>query len=112
MTTMDEYVSFSSYYLWFLIDNFGFEIEHTKKMRIFYKNEKGLFTEFTENLMKERRKATTENNKGLAQFCKNCLNAAYGKDIMNTANYNRLSIRIKNKHFLLNVILILLVVEK
>jgi hypothetical protein len=36
MTTMDEYMSFSSYYLWFLIDNFGFEIEDTKEMSIFY----------------------------------------------------------------------------
>jgi hypothetical protein len=69
-------------------------------MSIFYKNEKRLFTIFTENLMKERRKATTENNKGLAQFCKNCLNAAYGKNIMNTANYNRLSILSRNKAFL------------
>jgi hypothetical protein len=74
-------MSFSSYYIWFLIDNFGF-----------YKNEKELFTEFTENLMKERRKVITENNKVLVEFCKNCLNGAYGKDTMNTANYNRLSI--------------------
>jgi hypothetical protein len=76
MTTMDEYMSFSSYYLWFLIDNFGFEIEDTKEMSIFYKNEKGIFTKFTENLMKERRKAMTENNKGFAEFYKNCFNAA------------------------------------
>jgi hypothetical protein len=50
--------------------------------------------------MKERRKATTENNKGLSQFCKNCLNTSYRKDIMNSANYNRLSILSKNKVFL------------
>jgi hypothetical protein len=66
MTTIDQYISFSSYYLCFLINNFGFEIEDTKEMSIFYKNEKGLFTEFTENALKERRKVTTENNKGLA----------------------------------------------
>jgi hypothetical protein len=69
-------------------------------MSIFYKNEKGLFTEFTENLMKEGKKATTENNKELAQFCKNCLNNAYGKDIMKSANYNKLFILSKNKAFL------------
>jgi hypothetical protein len=28
-------MSFSSYYLWFLIDNLGFEIEDTKEMSIF-----------------------------------------------------------------------------
>jgi hypothetical protein len=32
MTTMDQYMSFSSFHLWFLIDNFGFEIEETKEM--------------------------------------------------------------------------------
>jgi hypothetical protein len=48
MTTMDEYMSFSNYYLWFLKDIFGFEIEETKEMSIFYKNEKGLFTEVFE----------------------------------------------------------------
>jgi hypothetical protein len=40
MITMNEYMSFSNYYLWFLIDNFGFEIEDIKEMSIFYKNEK------------------------------------------------------------------------
>jgi hypothetical protein len=61
-------MSFSSYYDCLLTDNFGFEIEETKEMSIFYKNENWLFIKFTENLMKERRKATIENNTELVQL--------------------------------------------
>jgi hypothetical protein len=53
MMTMGLYMPFSSYYLWYLIDKFGFVIEDVREMTIFYANEKGLFTKFTMKLMEE-----------------------------------------------------------
>jgi hypothetical protein len=83
MTTMGLYMPFSSYYLWYMIDGFGFVIEDVTEMSVFYANENGLFTMFTIQLMEERMKAIEQKNDGYGTFCKNILNAAYGKDGMN-----------------------------
>jgi hypothetical protein len=83
MTTMGLYMSFSSYYLWYLIEHFGFVIDDVTEMSVFYANENGLFTKFTIQLMEERMKAIEQKNDGYGTFCKNILNAAYGKDGMN-----------------------------
>jgi hypothetical protein len=56
MTTMGLYMPFSSYYLWYLIDRFGFVIEDVTEMSVFYANENGLFTKFTIQLIINGRK--------------------------------------------------------
>jgi hypothetical protein len=38
MTTMGLYIPFSSYYLWYLIDRFGFDIDDVTEMSVFYTN--------------------------------------------------------------------------
>jgi hypothetical protein len=99
MTTMELYMPFSSYYLWYLIDRFGFVIEDVTEMSVFYANENGLFTKFTIQLMEERMKAIEQKNDGYGTFCKNILNAAYGKDGMNQSKYSRLMIMDEDKAF-------------
>jgi hypothetical protein len=99
MTTMGLYMSFSSYYLWYLIDRFGFVIDDVTEMSVFYINENGLFTKFTIQLMEERMKAIEQKNDGYGTFCKNILNAAYGKDGMNQSKYSRLMIMDEDKAF-------------
>jgi hypothetical protein len=39
MTTMGLYMKFSSYYLWYLIDRFGFVIDNLTEMSVFHTNE-------------------------------------------------------------------------
>jgi hypothetical protein len=83
MTAIRLYMLFSRYYLWYLIDCFGFVIDDVTEMFVFYTNENGLFTKFTIQLMEERMKAIEQKNDGYGTFCKNILNVAYGKDGMN-----------------------------
>jgi hypothetical protein len=77
MTTMGLYMPFSSYYLLYLIDRFGFVIDDVTEMSVFYANENGLFTKFTIQLMEERMKIIEQKNDGYGTFCKNILNTTY-----------------------------------
>jgi hypothetical protein len=92
MTTMELFIPFSSYYLWYLIDRFGFVIDDVTEMSVFHANDNGFFTNFTIQLMEERMKAIEQKNDGYGTFCKNILNAAYGKDGMNQSKYSKLVI--------------------
>jgi hypothetical protein len=62
---------FRSYYLWYLIDRFGFVIDDVNKQK----------------------------NDGCGTFCKNILNATYGKDGMNKSKYSKLVIMNQKKDF-------------
>jgi hypothetical protein len=99
MTTIGLYMSFSSYYLRYLIDRFGFVIDDVTEMSVFYANENGLFTKFVLQLMEKRMKAIEQKNDGYGTFCKNILNAAYGKDGMNQSKCSRLMIMDEDKAF-------------
>jgi hypothetical protein len=78
---MGLYMPFSSYYLWYLIDRFGFVIDDVIEMSVFYANENGLlFAKFSIQLMEERMKAIEQKNDEYGTFCKNIFNKAYGKD--------------------------------
>jgi hypothetical protein len=68
-------------------------------MSVFYANENGLFTKFTIQLIKERMKPIEQKNNGYGTFCKNILNAAYGKDGINHLKYSRLMIMDQKKAF-------------
>jgi hypothetical protein len=54
---MGLFIPFSSYYLLYLIDRFGFVIDDKTEIFVFYANDNGLFTNFTIQLMEERMKA-------------------------------------------------------
>jgi hypothetical protein len=99
MATTGKFMPFSNYYLWYLIDRFGFVIEDVTEMSLFYANENGLFIKFTIQLVEERMKAIEQKNDGSGTFCKNILNAVYGKDGMNQSKYSRLMIMDQNKAF-------------
>jgi hypothetical protein len=96
---MGLFMPFSSYCLWYLIDRFGFVIEDVTEMSLFYGNDNGFFTKFTIQLMEDRMKAIEQKNDGYGTFCKNILNAAYGKDGMNKSKYSRLMIMDEKKAF-------------
>jgi hypothetical protein len=99
MTTMRLYTTFSSYYLLYLIDSFGFVIDDLTELSVFHTNKNGLFTKFTIQLIKERMKAIEQKNDGYGSFCKNILNAVYGKDGMNQSRYSKLVIMDQKKAF-------------
>jgi hypothetical protein len=68
MTTMGKFMTFSSYYLCYLIDRFGFVIGDLTEMSVFYANENGIFTKFTIQLMEGRMKGTEMKNDGYGTF--------------------------------------------
>jgi hypothetical protein len=100
LSTMGTYMVFNNYYIWYLMDRFDFVIEDVEEMAIFEKNEKGLFTNFVQSYMSTRIQALKEHNSGLEKYCKMILNAAYGKDGMNTAKYTKIKFRNKHDTFL------------
>jgi hypothetical protein len=56
MTFMGKFMSFSSYYLWYPTNRFGFVIDDLTEMSVFHTNTNGLFTKFTIQLMEEKMK--------------------------------------------------------
>lgn len=89
-STQGTYMSFSSYYLWYLIDRFHFIIDDIQKLLIFDKNT--CFSEFANTFMETRQKAELEGKKGKGLFCKISLNGSYGYDAMNTSIYSKSAI--------------------
>ena len=85
--TYGEYMSFSSYYLWYLMDRFHFVIDDIKTLLVFDKNT--CFNKFANTFMENRQKAELEGKKGKGLFCKISLNGSYGYDAMNTENYTQ-----------------------
>jgi len=84
-STDGELMSFSSYYLWFLMDEFEFTITEVSDIILFSKHDS--FKAFVSSFREDRIKAALEGNKGLDAQCKNILNASYGYDGMNTEKF-------------------------
>jgi hypothetical protein len=78
LSTMDEFMTFSQYQLWFLMD-LGFVITEYQEMDIFRSMMEVNFNEFIVSFMQERIKAKIAGKKGLEQCCKIILNGSYGK---------------------------------
>jgi hypothetical protein len=87
LSTDDNYISFSSYYLWYLIDKFHFKITDVKTLIVFSKHT--AFNPFVNHFMNLRQQAIIDKNTGLGEFCKLILNGSYGYDAMNTENYSK-----------------------
>jgi hypothetical protein len=86
LSTHGEYMTFSSYYLWFLIDEFHLVIDDVIELATFSKNT--AFNTFVETLFTQRVVAKSMGQNGLEKFLKMILNSSYGYDILNTQHYN------------------------
>ena len=100
LSTHDQYMSFSSYYLWFLIDTCHFIVDDVKSIILFDKH-----TGFNK-FVKEFTKGRIQNigvSKGRELFYKTCLNGSYGYDGKNTEKYTKTTIKKKNDTFLAQI---------
>ena len=98
LSTHGQFMTFSTYYLWFLVDRCHFVIEDVKS--IIWFNRHRAFNGFVKNIMNKRIEYMKEKNNGGELFCKINLNGSYGYDIKNTENYNK--VRICNREEALN----------
>ncbi|MBR1988602.1 MAG: hypothetical protein IKA36_06180, partial [Clostridia bacterium] len=71
---------------WFLIDQFGFEIEDISEIVLFTKHL--AFENFVNDCMSRRQEAMVEKNKLVDKHNKNMMNSSYGYDSMRTDSYN------------------------
>ena len=98
MSTMGEYMSFSSYYLWFLMDRCHFVIDDIRYIVTFVKHDG--FNNFVNEFMSNRQHAMLPpKNKGMEQFCKISLNGSYGYDGMNAEKFAKTKIMNKDNTF-------------
>ncbi|KAA6385055.1 MAG: hypothetical protein EZS28_019419 [Streblomastix strix] len=88
LSTMGGYMTFSSYYLWFLIDDCHFMIDDVKQIILFNKHDK--FSSFAKEFTNQRIYAKINGNKGLEQFCKIIMKSSYGSDGMNIEKYTKI----------------------
>ena len=84
--TQSGYMIFSSYYLWFLIDQFGFIVEDVSELVLFSKHL--AFENFVNSCMSRRQQAMVNKNGLIDKHNKNMMNSSYGYDSMRTDNYN------------------------
>jgi hypothetical protein len=96
LSTMREFMSFYSYYLWFLIDCCHLIIDDYAEMDVFYIPDI-TFNEFITSFHEQRLANIESGNKALANVCKIVLNSSYGKDGMNTAKYKNTMLLNKNQ---------------
>ena len=75
LSTNNEYMTFSSYYLWFLMDRCHFIIDDIKWISIWSKHNG--FEPFVTKLTEKRNKAKVDKNNGLEMFCKTKFNGSY-----------------------------------
>jgi hypothetical protein len=98
LSTNDKFMTFSSYYLWFLIDTCHFIIDDIKVMYVYTKHT--AFKNFVVKNMNRRQEAKLNKDEARDTFYKLVLNGSYGYDIMNEENFTKSSICDRNKTFL------------
>ncbi|KAA6367403.1 MAG: hypothetical protein EZS28_037070 [Streblomastix strix] len=86
-SAMGEFMAFSSYYLWFLIDDCHFIIDDVKQIVLFNKHDQ--LNSFIKEFTKNRIEAKLDENKGQEQFFKIVMNSSYDSDGMNTEKYHK-----------------------
>ncbi|WP_458455092.1 hypothetical protein [Methanobrevibacter sp.] len=87
-----QFMAFSTYYLWFLIDEFGFVVEDVKSLITFDKHLK--FGNFVGMCMSARQEAISKKKEDrsydvLDKYYKNLLCSSYGYDGKRCDNYNK-----------------------
>jgi hypothetical protein len=96
LSTQDTYMSFSTYYLWFLIDYCHLIIDDVKSIITFAKHDS--FNPFVTEFMNKRIECI-KNKSSAETFYKLCLNGSYGYDGMNTEKYQSLRLLNKDKTY-------------
>jgi hypothetical protein len=80
-------MDFNNYYLWYLLDRFGFIIDEIQELTTFTKHT--AFEKFVIPFMNARiQEGIKKGNKGVDKYTKMILNAGYGKDGTNPKNYD------------------------
>jgi hypothetical protein len=99
---MGEFMTFSTYYLWQLIDDFKFEIDDVAEMAVFYRTD--CFGPWYDEMIKKRIDFMSEvqadgtiGNRGGEQFCKMVMNSSYGFDGLNEEKFNKTALLPKNR---------------
>ena len=96
LDTCDRWMTFSNYYLWFLVDH-GLEVVDIKSLSL-YEAHDG-FKPFVSEFMKKRQDILSGKIKGCEKFFKMSLNGSYGYDGMNSENFDKIRIVDKDKAF-------------
>ena len=100
LSTHNQYMSFSSYYLWFLIDTCHFIIDDIQSIILFDKHTG--FNKFVKDFTKGRI-SNIGVSKGRELFYKTCLNGSYGYDGKNTEKYTKTTIKKRSDTFLAQI---------
>ncbi|GHU20290.1 hypothetical protein FACS189472_11380 [Alphaproteobacteria bacterium] len=87
LSTHDEYMTFSSYYLYFLIDRCHCIVDENAEIVTFTKTD--CFKKFVTTFMNRRIAAMKLGNKGYEKYCKMMMNSSYGFDILNEEKYTK-----------------------
>ncbi|KAA6360159.1 MAG: hypothetical protein EZS28_044314, partial [Streblomastix strix] len=90
LSTHDEYMSFSSYYLWLLIDYCHFIIDDVEEIVLFTK--RTAFKPFVEVMAEKRQQAMKEGNQAKQLYFKNIMNSSYGTDGQNNEKFDKIGI--------------------
>jgi hypothetical protein len=99
--THNEFMSFSSYYLWFLIDDCHFIIDEIKELYLYTAHDG--FNKFVTRNMQKRILAKSSGDSAGDTFYKLVLNGSYGYDIMNEENFLKSMLCNRSKAFLKNL---------
>ena len=94
--TKGEYMTFSNYYLWFLLDH-GLVLDDVKSVSL-YTCHTG-FHEFVSTFMKKRQDIISGVEHGNEKFYKISMNGSYGYDGMNTEKFSKVKICDTNKAY-------------
>jgi hypothetical protein len=95
---MDQFMSFSSYYLWFLIDYCHLIIDDVKSIHVITFTKHDNFKPFVTEFMNKRIECLKAKSPK-ETFYKLCLNGSYGYDGMNTEKYEYLRLMNKDKTY-------------
>ena len=94
--TCGEYMTFSNYYLWFLIDH-GLKIVDIKSISLYTAHDG--FNNFVNEFMGKRIEILGGKVQGNEKFYKISMNGSYGYDGMNTEKYNKIKFCNKSKTY-------------
>ncbi|KAA6387668.1 MAG: hypothetical protein EZS28_016806 [Streblomastix strix] len=98
LSTHDEYMSFSSYYLWLLIDYCHFIIDYVEEIVLFTKHT--AFKSFVEIMAEKRQQAMKEGNQAKQLYFNNIMNSSYRADGQNNEKFDKIGIYNKQQTYL------------
>ncbi|KAA6402031.1 MAG: hypothetical protein EZS28_002443 [Streblomastix strix] len=98
LSNHDEFMSFSSYYLWLLIDYCHFIIDDVEEIVLFTKHT--AFKSFVEVMTEKRQQAMREGNQAKQLYFKNIMNSSNGADGQNNEKFDKIGIFNKQQTYL------------